>query len=149
MTTTTVITAGPEVLPDELLRDTAAKVGVRVRPIIRRVTDTTTGESETAPLQRDDQEVSAIAPSSEGGASDGRPRADITYRGDVRAVDVPHADTPVVRPGAQGRDTGRPKVLRDAATLMGIGVEAVGFGVGDADRPIARSAPRHTAVPAA
>src|SRR5262245_10043116 len=49
MTTTTTM-ADPDVLSDELLRDTAATVGVCVRPLIRRVTDTTTGESETVPL---------------------------------------------------------------------------------------------------
>ncbi|MGH3460112.1 MAG: replication initiator, partial [Kribbellaceae bacterium] len=48
MTTTT--TEQRPVLSDELLRDTAAKVGVCVRPIIRRVVDTITGESETVPL---------------------------------------------------------------------------------------------------
>ena len=50
MTTPTTVTARPVALSDELLRDTAAKVGVCVRPIIRRVVDTTTGESETVPL---------------------------------------------------------------------------------------------------
>jgi len=48
MTTTT--RERPVGLSDELVRDTAAKVGVCVRPIIRRVVDTTTGESETVPL---------------------------------------------------------------------------------------------------
>ncbi|MGH3884516.1 MAG: replication initiator, partial [Pseudonocardiaceae bacterium] len=43
-------TERPAGLSDELLRDTAAKVGVCVRPIIRRVVDTTSGESETVPL---------------------------------------------------------------------------------------------------
>ena len=47
MTISTTTAADPEVLPDELLRDTAAKVGVCVRPIIRRVTDTTTGAVKT------------------------------------------------------------------------------------------------------
>ena len=50
MTTPTTTAADPEVLTDELLRDTAAKVGVCVRPLIRRVTDTDTGESEVVPL---------------------------------------------------------------------------------------------------
>src|SRR5918992_1267424 len=50
MTTTLASKARPEALDDELLRDTAAKIGVCVRPIIRRVTDTTTGESETVPI---------------------------------------------------------------------------------------------------
>jgi hypothetical protein len=50
MTTTRTIAPAPAVLSDELLRDTAAKVGVCVRPIIRRVVDTATGESETVPL---------------------------------------------------------------------------------------------------
>jgi hypothetical protein len=48
--TTPTIAPAPGVLSDELLRDTAAKVGVCVRPIIRRVVDTQTGESETVPL---------------------------------------------------------------------------------------------------
>src|SRR5262245_28093077 len=46
----TTVTPRPVALSDELLRDTAAKLGVCVRPIIRRVVDTTTGESETVPL---------------------------------------------------------------------------------------------------
>jgi replication initiator protein RepSA len=49
-TTTTTTAADPDVLSDELLRDTAAKVGVCVRPLIRQVTDTQTGESEVVPL---------------------------------------------------------------------------------------------------
>src|SRR5918996_5908577 len=40
----------PPEVADELLRDTAAKVGTCVRPLVRRVTDTTTGESQTVPL---------------------------------------------------------------------------------------------------
>jgi len=48
--TEVTVTARPPGLSDELLRDTAAKLGVCVRPIIRRVTDTATGESETVPL---------------------------------------------------------------------------------------------------
>ncbi|MGH3484716.1 MAG: replication initiator [Nocardioidaceae bacterium] len=48
--TATTATPRPAGLSDELLRDTAAKLGVCVRPIIRRVVDTTTGESETVPL---------------------------------------------------------------------------------------------------
>ena len=50
MTTTTTVTPRPAGLSDELLRDTARKLGVCVRPIIRSVTDTTTGKSETVPL---------------------------------------------------------------------------------------------------
>jgi len=48
--TEVTMTARPPGLSDELLRDTAARLGVCVRPLIRRVTDTTTGESETVPL---------------------------------------------------------------------------------------------------
>jgi hypothetical protein len=50
MTTPATTAADPEVLSDELLRDTAAKVWVCVRPLIRRVIDTQTGESEVVPL---------------------------------------------------------------------------------------------------
>jgi len=44
------MTEWPEALSDDLLADTAARAGVCVRPIVRRVTDTTTGESETVPI---------------------------------------------------------------------------------------------------
>ena len=47
---TTATAARPAAMSDQALRDIAAKLGVCVRPILRRVTDTTTGESETVPL---------------------------------------------------------------------------------------------------
>jgi hypothetical protein len=111
MTMTTTTAADPEILTDELLRDTAAKVGVCVRPLIRRVTNRQTGESEIVPLSCGSTRAS-VCPSCAANARrlrmqqcrDGWHRTDDPADVDDRADDEPDPE-PEPESDGEGADT--------------------------------------------